>query len=366
MLSFLKKKANLFRRHWLTIGFILGFITDLFFLNKIDSLVDNLILLFYLTIATISLFILYAGSNERAGEYFSFLTRRYIPPIMQYSFGGLLSGMLIFYGRSGDWIANAPFLILIIVVIVANETLDKYHHNGQGVWKFIYNLTLYFTGLFSYMVLLVPVILGEMGDYVFFTSGLIALFLVFLLLKFLRKIASDVGFIKSKLVTVSIIIVYLFFNTLYLMNLIPPIPLSLVELTVASSVNRLSNGDYQVLVEKEPWYKKINPLSLPVVHPVNNEVACFARIYAPTQLKTKIFHRWEYKDKFGNWQEYFRLGYIITHSKRGSFRGYTELQNFFPGLWRCSVETKRGQVLGREVFRIETEGKTNDLQIIIK
>jgi len=93
--SFLKVK-----RHWLTIAFIAGFLTDLVLLNKVDSLVDNLVLLFYVLLAMLGIIFLYASAAGKMPEVINAHVRTYSPLVLQYAFGGLLSGMLIFYYRS--------------------------------------------------------------------------------------------------------------------------------------------------------------------------------------------------------------------------------------------------------------------------
>ena len=50
------------RRHWLTVAFIGGFLTDLLLLNRVDSLFDNLVLLMYVLLAMISIIALYAAA----------------------------------------------------------------------------------------------------------------------------------------------------------------------------------------------------------------------------------------------------------------------------------------------------------------
>ncbi len=113
----LQKGKHILKHHWLTMSFILGFCTDILLLNRIDDAFDNSILLFYVVLATASLLLFYVGIAERAPVWLVRVFKYYAPITMQYSFGGLLSGMLIFYGRSGDWLASWPFLLLIVVVI---------------------------------------------------------------------------------------------------------------------------------------------------------------------------------------------------------------------------------------------------------
>jgi hypothetical protein len=117
--------------------------------------------------------------------------------------------------------------------------------------------------------------------------------------------------------------------------------------------------------EEQPLWRRL-PLTRPVLHPQGAQVACYAQVYAPTRLETEIFHRWEYKDEAGNWREHFRLGYPIAGTNEDGYRGYTQIKSFFSGVWRCSVETERGQVLGREVVYIDTRGEANDLRTRIE
>lgn len=340
-------------RHWLTVAFFLGFITDLILLNQIDDTIDNLILLFYVLLATTAILLLYIGVAERVPGMLARFLKKYTPVVMQYAFGGLLSGMLIFYGRSGDWIASAPFLLLILVVIIGNEFV------GKRSDRLVYNIALYFIGLFSYVVLVVPVILGRMGDLIFIFSGVIALLIVLVVVQILYRVIPNFMRVNTKRIIATIGFIYIGFNALYFTNVIPPIPLSLTVLDIEQSVVRLSTGDYSIVSEKQPWYRQI-PFTRSIIHPTGNSISCFARVYAPTKLETEIFHRWEYKNAAGDWIERFRLGYPITGANDGGYRGYTRLQDYTDGIWRCSVETKRGQVLGRETVVVDTTQPANE------
>jgi len=341
--------TNTLSRNWLTVAFVCGFITDLLLLNRIDDIIDNLILLTYVVLATVSLLVFYAGVAERFGMTGSRLVQRYAPVVLQYSFGGLLSGMLIFYGRSGDWIASAPFFILIILVIVGNELFEKRSD------RLLYHIALYFIGIFSYFVLVLPVILGRMGDGIFILSGLIALGLVSVVLKLLYRIVPNFMRINTRRVIVTVGTIYFGLTGLYFFNLIPPIPLSLTELDIVQSVYRDNSGNYRITDEEQVWYRRL-PFTRAELHPTGSSIGCFARVYAPTRLQTRIYHRWEYRDAAGDWQQAFRFGYPITGENSGGYRGYTILDAFSDGVWRCGVETERGQVLGRTTVLIDTSG----------
>lgn len=349
------EQVAVIKRYWLTLSFIFGFVGDIILLNKIDSVVDNLILLFNATTATIAFILLYVASTEKLPPWFSQFLKKYAPILMQYGFGGLLSGMLVFYGRSGDWLASAPFLLIIIAVIFGNESINKKSD------KLIYHIALYYIGIFSYTVLVVPVILGKMGDGVFFLSGLIALGIVTAVIQVLYRVVPNFMRVNTKRIIVTIGFIYIGFNSLYFTNLIPPIPLSLTELTITQDVSRLETGSYRVVYEDQPLWRNI-PFVRKVLHPQYNSIACYARVYAPTRLTTDVYHRWEYKNEAGKWVEHFRLNYPVSSSGslRG-YRGYTEISSFREGVWRCSVETERGQVLGRETVYIDTTGAPKNL-----
>jgi hypothetical protein len=356
----LQSIVRLVQHHWLTLGFILGFLTDAMLLNRIDDTFDNFVLLFYVVLATVSLWFFYIGVAERGPAFLARLFNRYAPLAMQYAFGGLLSGMLIFYGRSGDWLASAPFLLIIIAVIFGNELIGKRSN------RLLYHLTFYFIGLFSYVLLVIPVLTGKMGIGIFLLSGVVALGIVTIVVQVLYRIIPHFMALNTRRIIVTIGFVYITFNVLYVTNAIPPIPLSLTELSVVQSVETVSSSvrkSYRVVYEEQSWYQQL-PFTRPVLHPTGDSIACFARVYAPTKLETKIYHQWQYKNAAGSWVDHSRIGYQISGSNANGYGGYTRISNFFPGEWRCSVETERGQVLGRAGVMIS--GKNPQIELITK
>jgi len=345
------------KHHWQTLAFLGGFITDILWLNKVDSVLDNATLLFYVFLATLSIIILYAGIALRFGEKWSQRARKLAPIVMQYSFGGLFSGMLIFYGHSGALLASWPFLILFILAMFANELLNNREQ------RLVFNLTSYFIGIFSYLVLGVSVLSGLMGPMVFVGSGLIALLMVYYLIIFLENFIPHYLKLKKREIVFSILSAFAILNLLYFANVIPPIPLSLKEITIAQSVVHHGTGKYQVTYELIPWWD-LNGHLLTTFHPSSTgSVSCFTKVFAPTRIKTDIFHVWEFKNSQTNsWQEHFKLSYSITGEAVNGYRGYTSIQSFQDGLWRCSVKTARGQVLGRKVFTIDSTKKPTQLE----
>lgn len=335
--------------HWLTIAFFGGFVTDALLLNRVDDVFDNSVLLLHVIISSVSLVAFYAALAERFGERWSSRVHKTASILMQYSFGGLFSGMLIFYGRSGDVGASWPFLLCIIAAIAGNELIKD---RGK---RLIFNVLAYFVGLFSYVVLVVPVFTGYMGPWVFFLSGLGALAIVYGVVAVLRKVIPQYIYLHTRQLVFVVTGTFVMLNGLYFMNVIPPIPLSLKEITIAHTVIRYpQTSQYEIKYEPIPWWN-LYAHWRPTIHPGNGSVACYSSVFAPTKIKTEIFHQWDYYDEnLGKWVEGFRISYPITGEASGGYRGYTTTQNYTNGWWRCSVKNTRGQLLGHKTFKIDT------------
>lgn len=347
------------RHHWLTIAFILGFVTDFLLLNRIDDTFDNALLVFYVVLASISILLLYASIAEKLGAKPSAFFRKVAPMLMQYSFGGLFSGMLIFYSRSGALLASWPFLLLFIAAIYGNETV---RNRGQ---QLVFNVLAYFVGLFSYLVMVVPVFLGRMGPEIFVASGLLALILVYMLVQLLSKIIPNYMAMQTKPIVFMVFGLFVGLNTLYFTNIIPPIPLSLQEIKIVHSVVKFGDAGYELTLEPIPWYridKKINT----VFHPSETgTVACFTRVFAPSKIDIDIYHVWEYVNSDGVWTEYYKKSYPITGKAVNGYRGWTVVQASRDGEWRCSVQTERGQILGSKQFTIDNSVSPRVLEKVI-
>lgn len=345
------------KRHWLTVAFLGGFVVDNLTLNRVDQLFDNLLLLSYVILAMLSMIWLYAGTAGKLPDNWSQAARKYAPLLTQYAFGGLLSGMLIFYGRSGAWAESWPFLILILAVIYGNETIK------DRSTRLVFNLAIFFVGLFSYIVLVIPVLTGQMGPWIFLGSGVLALIIMRIFLYGLHFIIPNFLEIQMRMVVFTIGSIFAGLNFLYFANIIPPIPLSLKEVGIYHSVVRFTDtGEYQLKYESGPAWKFWQQ-SNTVFHPtLVNNVFCFARVFAPTKINTNIYHRWEYYETgTRSWKEYDRLSYNIAGGRDDGYRGYTQITARQDGKWRCSVETERGQVLGREVFMVDSTKEPGEL-----
>ncbi len=341
-------KIPFVRHHFLTSMFLLGFILDNLTLNRVDQAFDNAVLAFYVFLAMFSIVIHYAAIAERLPEKLNTFSRNWAPALMQYAFGGLLSGMLIFYGRSGALFESWPYILIILVAIVGNETIKNREQ------RLVYNLGIFFIGLFSYVVLVVPVWTGKMGTLVFMLSGALALFVMYWFFRLLMSIIPNFMTMQRKTVVFVIGLIYMTFNIFYIANIIPPIPLSLKDLGIYHNVFRYEDGRYELKFETQPWWVPFRKSDRVFHYAEGDSVFCYASVFAPTKLAIDIYHRWEYYDKAtGKWTQHGRIPYNIKGGRDDGYRGYTTISNVSEGEWRCTVETERGQALGREKFFVE-------------
>jgi len=328
-------------------AFVLGFVWDNLTLTAIDRLFDDLILLSYL-IAAFACIVLRSAHGAR--NFQNSLAKRgvnFSEFLLPFSFGGLFSGFLIFYSRSGPVLASAPFLLLLSALFIGNEFFHKHYQ------RLIFQMSVFFVTLFSFVVLITPILIGRMGDLVFILSGAITLFLFWLALKALSRVARDEMERSRHALFAIVISIFAAFNFLYFNNMIPPIPLSLKEIGVYHRVERAKDGEYRLAFEKAPWYAWGRKTSA-VFHRNGNEpIYVWSSVFAPTRLLTDILHQWAYFDEQKNeWIPSTVVSFPISGGRGNGFRGYSKKEMVFPGKWRVDVETLRGQIIGRFVFEV--------------
>lgn len=283
---------------------------------------------------------LWAGYEQKVLRY----TRLFAPLLLQFSFGALLSGFLIFYGFAGSFSVSWPFLLLIIFLMVSNDLLKKYY------LLFTVHLSVFFFALLSYAILVIPTILKQMGTGVFLLSSLLSSLLMF---AYLFALSSFIPNIKTgrRTLILSFLSIIGIMNLFYFANIIPPIPLSLREIGVYHSISRDSgSGAYRLLAEELSLTDRLR--FYPPIHKVG-EVTIFTSVFAPANLKTTIIHHWQYYNASEErWTSVSRISYPMTGGRINGYRGYTR-RNVFPGLWRVDIENPRGQVMGRIRFHVK-------------
>jgi hypothetical protein len=158
---------------------------------------------------------------------------------------------------------------------------------------------------------------------------------------------------------------FLMLNVFYIMNWIPPVPLSLKSAGIYHQISK--EGDaFTLKYEKPRWYQLWRDFDNPYYYHEGDTVYCFTAIFAPTELKKKVYHQWlRFSDKKGTWMTTDKLVYEITGGRGKGYRGYTYKKNVTPGKWRVEVRTEDGPLLGRIDFRIrEAKGTIGQMKTV--
>lgn len=329
------------------IFFFGGFTWDSLTLTRIDRMSDNLILLSYLILLGLLIVIFNFVENGLLTRSWLLKYREWYPLGMQFFLGGLFSSYVVFYFQSASMTKTAIFLLLLVILLVANEFLEKRLSNLNLV------LSLYFFASFSFFIFFIPVIVKFMNLVTYVLGGMISLVLIGLLLWifYRKKILVDR---KHLLLTSSpVLVIYMLLNIFYIQNWIPPVPLALKSAGIYHHVSR-EGTDYVLHYEKPRWYEFWKKSDDPFHYTSGDTVFCFTAIFAPTRLTKKTFHHWQkYLPERHTWVTTDRLGYEITGGREGGYRGYTYKKNVSPGKWRVNVETEEKLLLGRIQFEIK-------------
>jgi len=319
-----------------------GFIVDSLTLSRIDLWFDNLILFSYLTLAGGSLILINVFEHPKVQKLFPF--------VMQYAYGGLFSGYVIFYSRSASLSGNLAFIFVIFALLIGNEFFRERYT------KLVFQLSIFYIAVFSFSIFFIPVVLGKMGAWIFILSGVASLFviggIVHLLLFLMRKRGNKhkIDIYRNKIFTI-VIGIYVLFNILYFTNIIPPIPLSLKEFGIYYDLTKTDSGNYIASSELIPWYRFDKKDEIKYTSGMT--LYGYSAVFAPTKIEGEIFHKWKYFDKDKNeWVVRSVLSFPIIGGRDGGFRGFTFKKNLEPGKWRVEVTTNRGQVLGGRTFTI--------------
>jgi Protein of unknown function (DUF2914). len=316
-------------------------------LRRIDAVFSNVVLISYVLISALSITILNIHEHRRGERERSERLHFIVVFALQFCLGGLFSGAFLFYSRSGSIIASWPFLLMLAGYILGNEALRR------NYVRLGFQVTVFFTALFSFLIFFLPVILGAMGDAIFILSGISSLILTGVFVYVLSWFAPARTRASAPILTLSVVAIFAAMNALYFSNIIPPIPLSLKDSGLFVYVTRLPDGSYETLGEEQSQPSLLSLLDKPpVIHiPDSGTLYALTSIFAPESLKTDVVHVWRrFDDSTGAWTDVARIALSISGGRDQGYRTFSIRNGLVPGKWRVDVETPRGALVGRVSF----------------
>ncbi|MFM2331159.1 MAG: hypothetical protein RLZZ26_666, partial [Candidatus Parcubacteria bacterium] len=335
-------------KHLSALAMIAGFVTDNLFFTRVDLLQTQLLLAGYAIACFVSIPVLHFIEirRERLGRDARW--RVLLPFVTQFALGGFWSAFVIFYGRSADFAASWPFLILLALVFLGSEYFHRYHT------RLVFTSVLFFFALYSCAIFILPIYTHTIGTVTFLESGalavgIFALFTMVLRVLARRRFLDDVWRIRA-----GAGIVLVLMNLFYFTNILPPLPLSATATGVYHDIERIPGAYLGTQESGQPWTVRYLGFA-PTLHLFSGDaVYAYSSVFAPTALTTSVVHRWQWYDPTtGAWVTKATVTYSIVGGRDSGYRGYTLLPISDAGEWRVNVETVDGRLIARLPFTVE-------------
>jgi hypothetical protein len=344
------------REHSGELMFVAGFLFDLLTMQRIDAWTDLAIQLAYLLGLTL---LLVYQQREATGVWTPSrlpspwsrpldLLSRYNVDALHFLYGGLLSAYVVLYLRSSTFARPAIFLVLLVGVMIVNE----FPHVRRAGYAL--RLGLYSFCVLSFFNYFIPVLIGRIGGWIFLVSLVASAVIVWRVTSWLAPRGEDRREERRRLF-IPAIGVLAFVGVLYVLRLIPPVPLSVQFQGIYHEVHR-DQGGYTLVYEEPPAWAVWRHDSRPFERRAGDRLHYFARVFAPDRFRHRVMIRWEvYSPAGSGWITTDRIPLEIVGGRTEGFRGTAVKSNFMPGRWRVTAETEDGRALATLTFRVEDD-----------
>ncbi len=321
--------------------FVLGFLFDFLTMQRIDAWLDLALQLIYLAGLTVLLIV-----HDRKWRYHT--------EVLHFLYGGLLSAYVVLYFRSSTFARPLVFLMLLVGVMFVNE-VPLVRRAGHRLRLGVYALCV-----LSFLTYFIPILVGRIGWWVFALSLLSSGALVWVVTRWLvepeetdRRAARGRLFAPAAGVLAIVAV-------LYVLRLIPPVPLSVQFQGVYHDVRRDASG-YTLVYEQPPAWKIWRRDSRPFERREGDRVHYFARVFAPSGFEHRVVIRWEvFDERRDTWLTTDRIPLNIVGGRTEGFRGSAVKSNIGPGAWRVTAETEDGRAIATLSFRVDEDARTGE------
>lgn len=326
-----------------------GFAFDSWAFGRIDHARTQAVFIVYLLAAGIAIAILHVLESRPDGKKPSDKTRATLIFITQFALGCLLSGFCVFYIRSASMTSSWPFLLGMAAIFIGNEYMRRYHA------RLVFSGLLFFFALYSYSILLVPVVVGRIGRLPFLASGVIALVVFYIFMRAIAQLGHERYRGARMQIYAGMALITVALNAAYFMRVLPPLPLVLTDAGIYHQVKRVG-ADFQALQEQEPpeWQALFG--TRPILHIQKGaKLYAYNAVFAPRGLRTRLVHEWQWLQAGRGWQTQQRIPVNISGGREDGYRFYTTKTSPKPGQWQVNILTGDGRSVGRVRFGVEEQ-----------
>lgn len=327
--------------------FTAGFVFDAFVVRRID---DEKVLIqqgLYLVLSGVLLAYL-AVRREQAHKWSA--------PALHFMLGTLLNAYALFYVKSASGLSAILFLVVISALLLVNE-LPSVRKLGPVVLYGLYSFCL--TSYFAYLY---PVLIGRIRWWMFVLAVMTSAVPLVLIGRFHHKRTGDRRQILQHAVAPALSVQALLL-LLYVLRLIPPVPLSLTEIGIYHDVVRQADGSYRVSYVTPPWWMWWqfwhNDDSDFLARP-GDRAYTFFRVFAPRGFRDEIRVAWLFKQPGRGWTAAGNVPIAVTGGRDNGYAGVSYKQNAVPGDWRVLVTSIDGREIGRRSFSVQAETQASE------
>ena len=326
-----------------------GFAFDSVSFGRIDHALTQAVFIVYLLVAGIAIAVLHALESRPDGSKPSDKTRTILVAVTQFALGCLLSGFCVFYIRSASITSSWPFLLAMAAIFIGNEYMRRYHA------RLVFAALLFFFAIYSYAILLVPVVIGRIGRIPFLISGALAVVIFFFFMRALARLGHERYRSARMQVFIGMVLITLFLNLAYFLRVLPPLPLVLTDAGVYHEVKR-AGADFQAAQEDEPpeWQALFGTHAIMHIQK-GAKLYVYNAVFAPRGLHTRIVHDWQWLQPGKGWVSQQRVSVPIMGGREDGYRYYTTKTAPNPGQWQVNILTFDGRAVGRVRFAVEEQ-----------
>src|SRR4029079_5773203 len=200
---------------------------------------------------------------------------------------------------------------------IGNEYMRRYHA------RLLFSALLFFFAIYSYAILLVPLVIGRIGRVPFLISGVIAVVLFFFFMQALARLGHERYRSARMQVFAGMAAITVLLNIVYFLRVLPPLPLVLTDAGVYHEVKRVGLG-YQAAQEDEPpeWQALFGTHAIMHVQK-GAKLYLYNAVFAPRGLRTRIAHDWQWLDPQKGWVSQQRISVPIEGGREDGYRYFT-------------------------------------------
>ena len=347
-------KSSAPHRPWKELAFFTaGFVFDAFLVHRIDETRMLVQQGLYLAIDGVLLARLIAWRLNAPRQGWRERLPTLADWLLHFTLGTLLNAYALFYVKSASGIATILFFLIITSLLLVNE-LPSMRRLGPVVLYGLYSFCL--TSYFAYLY---PVLLGRIRWWMFGLAIVTASVPVTAIALAHHRWTRDRKHVILHALVPSLGVQALLV-VLYVFKLIPPVPLSLMDLGLYHRVERTSSGVYVVTYRKPPWYRFWQTDDSRFRALPGDRVYCFFRVFAPNGFRDDVRVAWFYEQPPHGWTAEGDFAIAVTGGRESGFAGIATKQNWQAGDWRVVITSIDGREIGQRSFSIEQDDSTGD------